>query len=67
MTTYKERLFTEHSDLTIKLTALAAFLMDKAFDKLPYIDRMDLREQYGHMKEYHRVLSYRVSRACNGA
>lgn len=61
------RLYNEQSDLSIKVDKLKAFILSENFDKLPDIDRKELREQLSYMIGYLQILNHRVSRRCNNA
>lgn len=67
MSDFRARLFQERTDLLQKIEKLTTFIISEKFLSLPEIDRMDLREQLGHMKKYASVLERRVSRQCNAA
>ena len=67
MSDFRARLHMEFSDLTIKVDKLKDFIVSEAYDKLPEIDRSDLKEQLRHMKAYLLVLNRRVSRLCGAA
>ncbi|MDR5730092.1 MAG: hypothetical protein RB191_21990 [Terriglobia bacterium] len=67
MSDFRERLFLEYGELQRRLEALKAFILTDQFEALPEIERKDLREQLGHMREYNDVLSRRASRQCNSA
>ena len=67
MSDFVERLLVEYGELQLRLEALRAFILTDQFEALPEIERKDLREQLGHMREYNDVLSRRASRQCNSA
>lgn len=67
MSDFRSRLFSEYSDLQVKIEKLKEFVIGEKYDALPEIDRKDLKEQLGHMVKYCEVLSRRVSRQCNNA
>ncbi len=67
MSDFRARLHTEFSDLTIKVDKLKDFIVSEQYDKLPEIDRKDLKEQFLHMSGYLAVLNRRVSRLCGAA
>ncbi len=63
MSNYRERLFEEYSDLQVKVMKLEHFVLQDCYTDLPEIDQLALREQLGHMRNYLKVLSCRVSRS----
>lgn len=67
MSDYRARLFLEHGELYQNVEKLKAFILAPLFDKLPEVDRKDLKEQLTHMQGYFDVISRRVSRQCNNA
>lgn len=67
MSDFRRRLFEEYTGLQAKLTKLDLFMVTEEFQELPEVDRKDLAEQRGHMKDYETVLGRRVSRLCNNA
>lgn len=67
MSDFRSRLHTEFTDLTIKVDKLKDFIVSEQYDKLPEIDRSDLKEQLKHMQGYWSVLMRRVSRLCGAA
>lgn len=67
MSNFRARLMTERVQLMHKIQKLNAFILSDAYDNLPEIDRLDLKEQNKHMKMYLAVLDRRVSRLCTDA
>lgn len=67
MSDFRSRLFDEYSELQKKVEKLKEFIIGDTYDKLPEIDRTDLKEQLKHMEAYNAVLSRRVSRQCGNA
>lgn len=67
MSDFVERLLVEYGELQLRLEDLKAFILTDQFEALPDIERKDLREQLGHMRDYNDVLSRRASRQCNSA
>lgn len=67
MSDFRSRMFQEYTELRQKIEKLSGFIISDAYDKLPEIDRGDLKEQLRHMQDYETVLSRRVSRQCNNA
>lgn len=66
--TFRARLFSEYTELQVKLEKLRAFItVNELFTSLPEVDQQDLLQQIKHMQGYHDVLSRRVSRLCNNA
>lgn len=63
MDTWKDRLFTEHDELSARRHKLEQFILTGEFEELPDNDRSDLREQLQHMQAYEGVLERRVLRA----
>ena len=64
---FRGRLFEEHTQLSQRIDKLKEFIVSEKYDKLPEIDRSDLKKQLGHMEQYFNVLCRRVSRQCNNA
>lgn len=64
MSDFVARLFDEHDQLRLKVDKLSEFILSEKFDKLPEVDRDDLRSQLRHMKAYLKILNRRVSRQC---
>lgn len=67
MSDFVARLFKEHDELYQRIEKLKTFIVTEAFDKLPEVDRTDLKEQLRHMEGYFKVVSRRVSRQCGNA
>lgn len=67
MSDFRARLFTERNELIEKIEKLKTFILGDLFEKLPEIDRKDLKEQLTAMEAYSTVLERRVSRQCNDA
>ncbi len=67
MSDFVARLFDEHDQLHRRIEKLKAFIVTEEFDKLPEVDRNDLKEQLRHMEGYIGVVSRRVSRQCGNA
>lgn len=64
---FRGRLFDEDHELRSRIEKLKAFIIGDQYDKLPEIDRTDLKEQLKYMEAYASVLSRRVSRQCGNA
>lgn len=62
---FRARLFTEHAELHQRIEELTDFIAGDKYDTLPEIDRVDLKKQLKHMKDYLEVLNRRVSRSCD--
>lgn len=67
MNDYRAQIFDEYDQLNQRIEKLKVFILSDKYDALPEIDRVDLKDQLGHMKRYFGVLSRRVSRQCNNA
>jgi hypothetical protein len=67
MVDFRARLFQERAELHQRIEKLEASIVHEEFDKLPDIDRADLREQLKHMRHYFTVLHRRASRQCGEA
>ena len=67
MENYRSRLFSEQSELSIKIEKLKNFIFSDKFESLSSIDKEELREQYIHMERYYYILSSRISRQLNNA
>ncbi len=67
MSNFKERLLKEHTELESRIEKLTTFVTGQDIEKLPEIERLDLKEQLLHMQNYFYVLHKRVLRlCCNG-
>lgn len=64
---YAVRLHHEFGVLTHKIDKLKNFILSGSFENLPEVDRIDLREQFMYMDQYHQVLMRRVSRSCGNS
>jgi uncharacterized protein YdcH (DUF465 family) len=64
---HKTRLFDEYNELGRKIEKLKQFIVGSVYDKLPDIDKKDLKEQLSHMEAYNGVLSRRTSRLCDNS
>ena len=61
-TTWQQRLYIEHWELTEKLVLLNRFMKTPEYMELHPDDRMDLTRQYAAMSGYREILSYRLSK-----
>lgn len=64
---FKTRLYREHEELQMRTQKLAAFIGTDVFEKLPHVEREDLRAQFGHMQRYQSTLFRRLSRLAGAA
>lgn len=67
MSEFRARLFEERTQLHQRIEKLEKFIVADEFDKLPDIDRSDLREQLKHMRSYFNVVDRRSGRLCGAA
>jgi hypothetical protein len=67
MSDFRARLLEERVQLHLRIEKLREFLVSRAFDGLPEIERSALKEQIIHMQNYFAVLDSRASRLCNSA
>ena len=63
MADWQDRVIAERTELSVKLTALAAFISrrDPQFEALADIDKRLLRDQCSAMLEYIEILDARMS------
>jgi len=62
MSTFKERLQIEFTELELKLSKLEAFLATEAFVELANVDKILLEKQFSIMTDYSRILNTRLKR-----
>lgn len=61
---FADRLKMEEHKLSLLVDKLGNFIESPAFDTLPDVERLDLTNQFFHMKEYLEILTRRRIRLC---
>jgi len=61
MPPYQERVVTEKVDLDIKLTKLESFFQTETYATLEVLERVRLKAQAYHMRQYSNVLGERIA------